>query len=146
MKEFMAIVEAGNTASFPQWFSDAPPAAMDDTDVPDATYILEPDEFDLDWRRCEVPASAFREIVGPDFFTWFARICPTETREREAERVAEIEKWMGSDPHAALASHPLIVLINPMNGKFEVLDGHHRAAVAIHKMGIQAIPCVVAIG
>lgn len=142
----MAIVEAGSTVSFPQWFIDAPPAAMDDSDVPDASYILEPEEFELDWRRCEVPASAFRQIVGPDFFTWFAKICPTEPREREAERVAEIEQWLSKDPHSVLSSHPLIVFINPSNGKFEVLDGHHRAAIAIHKFGLSSLPCVVAIG
>lgn len=144
MKEFMAIVEAANTAAFPSWFTNAPPADLDS--VPDAAYILEPEEFEMDWRRCDVPASAFSGIVGPDFFTWFQHICPTEKREAEAERVAEIEEWLGSDPHSQLASHPLIVHINPANGKFEVLDGHHRAAIAIHKLGLQSIPCVVAVG
>lgn len=144
MKEFMAIVEAGNRTTFPDWFINAPKADLDA--APDANYILEPEEFDLDWRRCEVPASAFSKIVGPDFFTWFQKICPTEKRETEAERVAAIETWLGDDPVAKLATHPLIVLINPMTNKFEVLDGHHRAAIAIHKCGMTRIPCIVAIG
>lgn len=147
MKEFMQIIETAMTARLPAWYEHAPPVSIDDEDAfPNTAYILEPEEFEYEWRLCEVPASEFSQIVGPDFFTWFQGICPSEPRETEARRVAEVEQWMGSDAHAALRSSPLIVMINPQTHAFELLDGHHRAAVAIHKYGLASLPCVVSVG
>lgn len=144
MKEFMRIVEG---AMIPAWFQRAPVVDVsNEAEFEDATYILDPHEFDYEWRLCQVPAEVFSRIVGPDFPTWFKAICPTESREREDERVREIERWMGNDPMAALQSSPLIAMIHPETGSFDLVDGHHRAAVAIHKMGLSTIPCVVAIG
>lgn len=143
----MAIIETAMTTPLPVWFDHAPVASIDNEDAfPDAPYILDAHEYEYEWRLCQVPASEFHEIVGPDFFTWFKNVCPTESRETEAERVAQVEQWMGADPHGALMSSPLLVMIDPQTKAFQLLDGHHRAAVAIHKCGLATIPCAVAVG
>lgn len=145
MKEFMRIVE--NAMRAPAWFQHAPVVDVNDEDAfSDASFILDPHEFDYEWRLCQVPAGAFHQIVGgPDFATWFKSICPSESRESEAARIREIEKWMGDDPAAALRSSPLIAMIHPATSSFDLVDGHHRAAIAIHKMGLDALPCIVAL-
>ncbi len=114
-------------------------------ECPDAEFILEGAEWDFEWRMCQVPAHALEHITGSDwdrFFSGFARWGEPE----EAARFKKIEQWMRPNPIGRLHQRPPIILISPTTGDVRILDGNHRAGLAIHKFDITTIPAVVAIG
>ena len=114
-------------------------------EAPDAEYILEGDEWDFEWRACEVPVEALRHIVGSDWETFSGGFARWGAPEEQA-RFAKIEKWMQPNPVGRMHRNPPLILINPQTGQIRILDGNHRVGLAVHKFGMERIPAVVAIG
>lgn len=127
----------------PYWFTQGKPGNI--KSCPDAEYILEDDEFDWKWRRCEVPTVELYDYVKSDWDTFFQGICPTESREQEKARCEKIVAWFNEVGSAlrALRRNPIIVVID--GDRIRLLDGTHRAALAVHKARLSKIPAFVAV-
>ena len=128
----------------PDWFEKGHRVNVQ-KECPDADYILEGDEWDFEWRFCEVPAYALEHIVGHDwdrFVDGFARWGAPE----ETARFNKIEKWMQPNPVGRMHQRPPLILIDPASKEIRILDGNHRVGLAIHKFGMTSVPAVVAIG
>lgn len=128
----------------PEWFESGHRVNVA-KECPDAEYILEGEEWDFEWRACEVPAQALSHIVGSDFETFAGGFARWGAPEEQA-RFAKIEKWMQPNPVGRMHRNPPIILIDPTTGRIRILDGNHRVGLAIHKFGMERIPAVVAIG
>ena len=92
---------------------------------PDAEFILEGEEFDLQWRFGEVPES----------------LLPSTGKLVREEDLPKIRKWVDTeyngDWRKAIASSPLLVIIHVQG--VELLDGWHRLKLA-REAGLKTIP------
>lgn len=118
MREFMNLVELSQN-----WFERGTPVKITAPGW-DAAEFLEDDEFDLDWRLCFVPAGE----VTPNLLD------PEESNAR----IADIQKWAGTELFERLKERPPILLLKTG----EILDGNHRTHVA-QEAGLEFIPMLV---
>lgn len=122
----------------PPWLIDAPGVDITDERF-DASGFLDSDEFGLDWRRCRVPAEAFRHLLGDG-----SALLDHASPDEEIARCADIEAWMDAlgGAAAALDERPVLCLRAPDG--LRVLDGWHRTVIAVARRGLTEIPALVA--
>lgn len=112
----------------------------------DADTILYDEEFDLEWRECKVPISAFPFLQKYASLEDYARdqALEEDDAERNREKFRDVETWMREEgPSAALSeSPPLCVLLS--DGTLDVLDGMHRLGVAHFVFAVDEITILVA--
>lgn len=110
---------------------------------PDAEFILEPEEYDLEWALVELSAASLALICGTDLESFISNSCMPLEVEDERSRCDGIETWMRSCGGAAAALEACPPLFKQDAGEMVLLDGSHRIAVAIHRFGLRVIPVVV---
>ena len=96
MRDFIDIVSENDV---PKWFIRG--KVVDINDHPDAPYILEDGEWDLEWRLCMLPAKDLLDIVGhseAEFQNKLKRI------GSDVDRLNSVGGWMKDRPSEELSS------------------------------------------
>ena len=108
----------------------------------DAAVILEPEDLELEWRECLVPAHVFG--VGGLRERFMASL-PGE-REDNEERYLAVSEWVRScgGLEKALQVSPLICFLS--EGKLLVDDGWHRLGVALFEHQARSVRVICAKG
>jgi hypothetical protein len=131
MRRYLTIV---CEAQVPHWYASGAPIVDVGERSPNAADILEPEEFDYDWRLCRVPVRDVRHAV----------LSP-EARETDG-RIEEIQAWFAEiGVEKALTEAPPLALILPTSGRLMLLDGYHRLSLAV-EAGLDPVPLLVAVG
>ena len=118
----------------PPWFDAGAPVPILEAS-PDAEFVLNPDEFDLEWRRCDVPASDF--WLPPTFEAYCHSYCHYP---HSPKALANVQSWIANvgDAQQALIHSPLLLSID--NDQITILDGHHRIAIAYYHHHLTFFP------
>ena len=120
--------------------------AADDLErvCPDAPFILEPEEYDLEWRIARMPL----EGVMNDFADMddFVRKVAHWSEEEERERVDSLRQAIreAESPDAFGYTYPGIALWDENEG-VKFLDGFHRAAVRWFDLRLTDMPVAVGV-
>jgi len=106
----------------------------------DAEFILEPGEFGAEWRRCDVPASALN--LPETFEAYCEEYC---SHSHSPEALETVSKWMAEvvDARKSLEDSPVLLSIE--DDGVEIIDGHHRIAIAYYRHDLIVFPACVAI-
>lgn len=102
------------------WFREGTPLAPADLDRLDVAEFVEGDEWDYDWRLCQlpldlVPALSDSQILAMD--------------EREPGRMDSIRNWLRQTGPEALLQRPVVALWT-RSGRIKLLDGSHRVTAS----------------
>jgi hypothetical protein len=136
----MKIAEIMATPA-PDWFQRGHILSANDLERLDAAEFIEGDEWDYEWRFCEVPLTLLSHAVLSD-----ADIKNIE--QQDPGRMANLHQFVGTTSQSfqqALQQRPIVALLRPSTGSLKVLDGFHRITIA-SRMKLPTIPAVVAIG
>lgn len=141
----MQVVDLFESERLPRWWLSGEPVDMTNPRWADEADFLEPEEFGLEWRLCQVPVSALRSFAKPSLGAFIEHMVQQRgSEEDEAQRLAEIEAWFkaegGVDP--ALRRSPLVMTLG-RDGRIDLLDGHHRNALAIHRHKRESLTALV---
>lgn len=114
------------------WFEKGTPVFDMDERSPDAGFILEPEDFDLDWRECSVPLEGF--CVTQTTRDEFLRSLPGSYKAN-LERYETVLTWVSAcgGIESALVESPMLVFID--DGELILDDGWHRLGVARFEYG-----------
>ena len=134
LRHYIDLVESAGQA-VPAWFAQGRPVTHDDLDRMDAAEFIEGDEWDHEWRLCDVPL---------DLLPGFSASHDFDTPD-EVERFDDIRQWFaGSGIETALTERPLVLLYTSA-GTIKMLDGFHRAHIA-REYGATTVKAVVGLG
>lgn len=116
----------------PDWFEAGEPVDMLSPRFADQSDFLEPEEFDLEWRLCRVPAGLLRPFAKESLEA-FMRAMEQRGEADEDGRIKEVEAWIVAEggPEEALKASPLVAIW--AEGGLDLLDGHHRNAIIQHR-------------
>jgi len=113
MRKFIDIIETYSDNV--SWFAQGTPVEPSIND--DSEDILEPEEYDFEWRLCDVPVSVI-DVPNPNF--------------HDEERMVRLR---------ASENHDTIILVLTGN-RAKLLDGSHRLKVALER-GNDTIKAIV---
>lgn len=121
-----------SVSGLPDWFEAGEPVDMLSPRFDDQADFLEPEEFDLDWRLCRVPAELLRPFAKASLEAFMTAMRKRGEADEEG-RIRQVEEWIVGQggPDRALKSSPLVAIWT--DGRIDLLDGHHRNAVIQHR-------------
>lgn len=132
LRHAIRLVEAALT---PQWFLNGEPVVDPASVNDDANDILEDDEWDWEWRLCDVPVSVFEPIHKPDFVALHAAM-DGEDYEDDSDSETRLERIRAKEHY-----DPLIVALYPTH--VWLMDGHHRLWVLAKERGLTTVKALV---
>ena len=123
MRNFITTVE---TVALPAWAREAPILSDADLHTLDSAEFIEGDEWDDEWRLCDIPITLFPVVE--------------KLPEATPGKMDGIRAWFASvGGDAALSERPLVAL---WNGSIILLDGFHRLVVA-RETGESTVKCSI---
>lgn len=141
-KHARALLEASSSTHRFPWFEQGKPVKDVLKRSDDAASILEDDEWDGEWRECQVPVADLGMTDDIKDYEQFKAKFFSGAKYRDDERYADVAKWMKESGGAekALMTSPVLVVIE--GDTIDMLDGYHRMAVAVFEYGLKSLPAL----